>query len=113
MNRLWIAIAAWGFTTVPAFAASPDPKDLTIPSVELSKARELVRLLASEVYKEREQAQDDLAQMGRLARPALLEALTTDPNPEIRTRTSRLLPRAEAADLQARIETFLADAEAK
>ena len=113
MNRFWIAIAAWGFTTIPAFAASPDPKDLTIPSVELSKARELVRLLASEVYKEREQAQDDLAKMGRLARPALLEALTTDPNPEIRTRTSRLLPRAEAADLQARIDTFLADAEAK
>lgn len=113
MNRLWIALAAWGLAALPASAASPDPKDLAIPQVEMSRARELVRQLASEVYKEREQAQDELAKMGRLARPALSEALSTDPSPEIRARTSRLLPRAETADLQARIETFLADTEAK
>lgn len=113
MNRLWIALAAWGFASGVAGAASPDPKDLIVPPAEMSRARELVRMLSSEVFKEREQAQESLAKMGRLARPALLEALTTDPNPEIRTRTLRLMPRAEAADLQARIDTFLADTEAK
>lgn len=113
MNRFWMALAAVGLMGTPAFAASPDPKDLAIPAVEMSRARELVRQLASESYKEREQAQDELAKMGRLARPALSEALATDPSPEIRARASRLIPRAEAADLQARIDTFLADTEAK
>ncbi len=113
MNRFWMALAAAGLMGTPAFAASPDPKDLAIPAVEMSRARELVRQLASEAYKEREHAQDELAKMGRLARPALSEALATDPSPEIRARTSRLLPRAETADLQARIDTFLADTEAK
>jgi hypothetical protein len=112
MNRLWIVLTAMGLAS-PAMAASPDPKDLIVPPAEISRARELVRLLASEVYKEREQAQDDLAKMGRLARPALAEALATDPSPEIRSRALRLLPRAEAADLQARIDTFLADTDAK
>lgn len=113
MNRLWIAFAAWSLVSATAGAASPDPKDLVVPPVEMSKARELVRQLASEVFKEREQAQDALAKMGRLARPALIEGLTTDPSPEVRSRSMRLLPRAEAADLQARIDTFLADTEAK
>jgi hypothetical protein len=113
MNRLWIAMAAGVLASGMASAASPDPKDLIIPPVEVSKARELIRGLSSEVFKEREQAQDALAKMGRLARPALLEALTSDPSPEVRTRTLRLLPRAEAADLQARIDTFLADKDAK
>ena len=112
MNRLWMALAIASLAT-PARAASPDPKDLAIPQVEMSKARELIRQLASESYKERETAQDELAKMGRLARPALGEAIATDPSPEIRARTSRLLPRAEAADLQARIDTFLADTESK
>jgi len=113
MNRLWIAMAAWCLASGAAGAASPDPKDLIIPPAETSRARELVRQLTSEVFKEREQAHDALAKMGRLARPALLEALTSDPSPEVRTRTLRLIPRAEAADLQARIDTFLADTEAK
>jgi hypothetical protein len=112
MNRSWLAIAAL-LMAGPAPAASPDPKTLAIPQAEAAKARELVRRLASEAYKEREQAQDELSRMGRLARPALLEAIGADPNPEIRARTARLLPRAEAADLQARIDTFLADAESK
>jgi hypothetical protein len=112
MKRFW-ATAIWCLATLTAGAASPNPKDLVIPSPELSKARDLVRQLASESYKEREQAQDDLAKMGRLARPALTEALANDPSPEIRARTARLLPRAEAAELQARIDTFLADTDSK
>jgi hypothetical protein len=111
MKRLGLVVLAWGLTVVAADAASPDPKDLVIPPQELSKARSLVRKLGSELFREREEAQDELVKMGRLARPALLEALDSDPNPVVRFRVSRLLPRAEAAGLQARIDTFLADAD--
>lgn len=113
MKRLCLVLFACGLWAVPADGASPDPKDLAIPQQELSKARTLVRKLGSELFREREEAQDDLVKMGRLARPALLEALNSDPSPEVRFRVSRLLPRAEAADLQARIDTFLADADGK
>jgi len=112
MNRLWamvVGLAAAG----PAGAVSPDPKDLAVPPQELSKARELVRKLGSPVFADRERAQDDLAKMGRLAKPALVEALAAEPKPEVRARSARLIPRAEAADLQARIDTFLADADLK
>src|SRR5437660_6360350 len=90
-------------------AASPDPKQLVVPPAELVKARELVRLLGSEDYAEREDAQKALAKMGRLARPVLAEAAYTDPSAEIRSRAARLLPRAEAEELKARLDTFLAD----
>jgi hypothetical protein len=51
--------------------------------------------------------------MGRMARPPLLEAASTDPDPEVRFRCSRLLPKAGADDLKARLDTFLADTESK
>jgi hypothetical protein len=51
--------------------------------------------------------------MGRLARPALLEGATSDPDPEVRYRCARLLPKAGADDLKARLDTFLADTEGK
>ena len=117
MNRLGLAavLLACGLFAAPAAAAapSPDPKDLSVPSQELSKAKELVRKLGSESFREREDAQDELSRMGRLAIPALVEAAAAEPSPEIRFRVARLLPRAETADLQARIDTFLADADGK
>ena len=113
MNRLWAVVFACGLLATQAAAAPPDPKELAVPAEELSRARLLVKQLGSAVFRDREQAESELAKMGRLARPALLEALRTDPNPEIRSRVSRLLPRADAADLQARIDTFLADTEGK
>jgi hypothetical protein len=108
-----MAFVICGLSALPVLGASPDPKDLTIPPQELSKARDLIRRLGSEIYKEREEAQADLAKMGRLARPALLEAVTVDPDPEVRFRCSRLLPKAGADDLKARLDTFLADTENK
>jgi len=96
-----------------AAGASPDPKDLAIPPHELSKARELVKRLGSEVYREREEAHAELAKMGRLARPVLVEAAANDADPEVRYRCSRLLPKAGADDLKARLDTFLADADSK
>ncbi|HEY1188016.1 MAG TPA: hypothetical protein VGE74_10180 [Gemmata sp.] len=97
----------------PAAGASPDPKDLVVPPEELSKARELVRRLGSESYRDREEAQNELAKMGRRAKQALVEAAGTDTDPEIRSRSLRLLPKSEADDLQARINTFLEDKDGK
>lgn len=113
MKRFWAAVLGGGLLAAPAGAVTPDPKDLAVPPADVSKARLLVRKLGDGAFGERERAHDELAKMGRLAKPALVEALAADPHPEIRTRSARLLPRAEAADLQARIDTFLADADAK
>jgi hypothetical protein len=112
MIRLSFVVLAL-FLAGPALAGSPDPKSLDIPAEELSRARELVQQLGSEDYAEREQAEQELAKMGRLARPALLEAANTDPNQEIRSRASGLLPRATALDFKARLDVFLADADGK
>ena len=98
---------------LPGFAASPNPKDLAVPPAELARARELVRKLGSDEFATRDEAQSELAKMGRLAKPALAEAVNTDPDPEVRFRCRMLLPRAEAADLQARLEVFLADEKGK
>lgn len=112
MSRV-LALLVFGLSVVPALGSSPDPKNLVIPSEETSRARELIRKLGSEVYREREDAHAELAKMGRLARPALLEAAASAADPEVRFRCSRLLPKAGADDLKARLDTFLADAEGK
>jgi hypothetical protein len=106
-------VVAVALISAPVLAASPDPKDLGVSAEELSKARELVRRLGSEIYREREEAQAELAKMGRLAKKVLAEAVISDNDPEIRLRVSQLLPKANAADLQARIDTFMADTECK
>ena len=94
-------------------ASSPDPKDLAIPPAELTRARDLVRRLGSDLFRERENAHTDLAKMGRLAKPVLTDAALTDPDPEVRARVSRLLPKATADDMKARLDTFLADSDGK
>ena len=68
MTRLSRHFCWRSFASRSPAAASPDPKDLAIPPQELSQARELVQQLGSEVYREREEAQAELAKMGRLAR---------------------------------------------
>ncbi|MBX9627014.1 MAG: hypothetical protein K2X82_24645 [Gemmataceae bacterium] len=113
MNRLGVGIGLLAVLASAAGAASPDPKDLAIPSRELEKARVLARDLGSDLFRDRERAERELAAMGRLARPVLAEVAAADPSPEVRSRVARLLPRAEAADLQARVDTFLADADGK
>jgi hypothetical protein len=117
MNRIGAVLFACGVAAVvqagAARAASPDPKDLTVPAQELSKARALLQKLGSESYRDREDAQAELAKMGRLAKGVLAEAATGDEDPEIRLRAARLLPKANAADLKARIDTFLEDKEGK
>lgn len=94
-------------------AVSPDPRSLIIPPEVLAQAREHVRLLGSEDFPEREGAEAALAAMRRLARPALLEAVARDPDPEVRARAARLLPKATEDDLRARLAAFLADVEGR
>ncbi len=113
MIRLsFVALVAAGLAGT-ALAGSPDPKSLEVPADELARARELVQQLGSDQFTTREKAEQELAKMGRLARPVLLEAANTDPNQEVRARCSGLLPKATALDLKARIDVVLADTEGK
>lgn len=113
MLRTCFAFSLFIGLTAPVAASSPDPKSLSIPSDELSKSRDLVKQLGSEQFNEREEAELALAKMGRLARPALLEGVNSDPNAEVRSRCSTLLPKATALEMKARMDVFLADVEGK
>ncbi|MCI0704359.1 MAG: hypothetical protein L0241_25145 [Planctomycetia bacterium] len=113
MYRAGLVFACLFATAGWATAASPNPEDLAIPPAVQEKAKELVQQLGSEEFAERENAQQELAEMGRLARPALLEGVNTDPDPEVRLRCAQLLPNATALDIKARLDTFLADTEGK
>jgi hypothetical protein len=112
MTRLGCAIAVTVVSAAAGSACSPDPRDLAVPAAELARAKALVRQLTSPAYDEREAAAAELARMGRLARPALATA-AADPDPEVRARAARLLPRAEADELAARLDAFLADTDAR
>lgn len=91
---------------------SPDPASLAVAPEQVAKARDLVRQLGSTAYRDRDRATRELANMGRAALAALADN-RDHPDPEVRTRVVALLPRAEADDLRARIDAFLADADAK
>jgi hypothetical protein len=97
----------------PPRAVSPDPRSLAVPAEELSRARELVVQLGSEDFRRREEATEELTHMGRLARPVLLEAVNTSPDPEVRLRCSELLPKALDSEIQARLATLRADVEGR
>ena len=98
---------------IPAVGSSPDPKRLAVPPEDMLKAQDLVRQLGSDDFPTRESAHDRLAKMGRLAKPALSSALASNPDPEVRSRCRELMPKAAAADLKARLATFLADTDGK
>lgn len=115
MTRTTFLVAAvagvFAFSLV-GFAADPDPKSLAIPAADAARAADLVRQLGSPVYQDREDASRQLRALGRKA-IAALEAGTDDPDLEVRHRCELLLPAAEAEDFAARLDTFLADADAK
>jgi hypothetical protein len=90
---------------------SPDPATLAVAPEQVAKARDLVRQLGSTAYRDRDRAARELAGMGRAALTALADN-RDHPDPEVRTRVVALLPRAEADDLRARIDAFLADTDA-
>ncbi len=116
MLRPGFALVLLTALAAPAGAANkpnPDPKSLAIPAGELSKARDLVQRLGSDTFADREDAERDLVAMGRLARPALLDGVSRDPDPEVRARCRALLPRADAQEIAARLAAFTADVEGK
>src|SRR5262245_30278528 len=96
-------------STGVALAAGPSAGD----PADNKKAKELVALLGSPKYKERERAATELIRMGRAAKPALVEGKTNSPDPEVQTRCQQLLPQALALDLMFRINRFLKDSEGK
>jgi len=113
MSRLWAALVAGVAAVGAGRADEPPPPAVDIPTEQLAKARLLVRQLGSPSYHDREDATAELAKLGRVARSALAEAVATSPDYEVRARAARLLPKAEAADLQIRIAAFVADADGK
>ncbi len=113
MLRACVAFVALVGFVATASAADPDPKSLVVPPEDLSKARELVQKLGSESYTDRETAERGLMEMGRAARAVLLDAVNLDADPEVRARASRLLPKANALEMKARLDTFLADTDSK
>lgn len=106
-----LLVAAAAGLARPAAPTTPDPKTLEVPEEVLQRAKQLVRQLGSDNYVERELAEQELLRLGRLARPALLEAVHDDPDAEVRFRCQTLLPRATSLELKARLELFLADAD--
>jgi hypothetical protein len=74
-----IAPAPIAAVAPPARAVSPDPRSLIVPPAVLAQARELVTHLGSDDFATRETAAADLARLGGLARPALLEAVNGHP----------------------------------
>jgi hypothetical protein len=96
-------------TTGVELTAGPTPPD----PADNKKAKELVVLLGSPKYKERERAATELIKMGRAAKPALVDGKTNSPDPEVQTRCQQLLPQALALDLMFRIDRFLKDTDGK
>jgi hypothetical protein len=109
MHRFRLVVAYVFAATGAAGGVSPDPADLVIPADVQTRARALVERLGSEDFDTREEAQKQLAALGRLALPALVTGLRASPNPEVRSRCEQLLPAATALDVKARLDTFLAD----
>src|SRR6476469_430118 len=85
-----------------AFAAPSVAND----SPENRKAKELVNLLASSKYRNRERAATELIKMGRAAKPALIDG-KNHADPEVQSRCQQLLPQALALDLMFRVDRFL------
>jgi hypothetical protein len=112
MTHLAVAavMIAWSVTSG---SVTGDPKSLEVPAAEREKARALVRRLGSADFRERDEATKRLRAMGRLALPVLTAAAAADPDAEVRFRCEGLIPAAAAADFDARLVVFLADAQGK
>jgi hypothetical protein len=92
----------------PVWAVDPNPAMLRLKPEDSAKARELIAQLGAINFRERDTASRELAKMGRLALPALVEG-RYHPDPEVEARIRDLYPQAAMDDLRARIDTFLAD----
>ena len=115
MSRLLLSwLLAASAIASPGMAADvdPDPKSLAVPAELDTKSRELIRQLAKASYPDREQAHRELRNLGRMALPAIEDALANSSSAEVQLRCEMLLARAVGEDVKARVECFLADTKA-
>lgn len=97
----------------PLQLANPDPASLVVPPDVNERAAELVRQLGHPDFATREQAQQELREMGRLALPAIVEGIETSDVPEVARRCDLLYPRAHSLEIRARVDCFSADTAGK
>jgi hypothetical protein len=96
------------FVIATGSANPPDPTSLIASPEQTARARELVRQLGNDAYRDRDRAERELRRMGRFAITALAEGVAS-PDPEVRVRCEALLPLAAADDVAARLAVFLTD----
>jgi hypothetical protein len=96
-----------------AQGANPDPKSLDVPPAVAAEAKDLAKKLGSLNSPDRQRAALDLRKLGRLALPALVEALRDSEDAEVRKLIETILAAAREDDLRARIDCFVADGEGK
>ena len=115
MTRSGLSLFLLVMLALPAggIDADPDPKSLEVPAEVDRKSREAIRAFAGVSFAERERANRELKEFGRMALPALRDALATSSSAEVQLRCEMLLPRAAAEDFRARVDCFLADAKGK
>jgi hypothetical protein len=97
----------------PIQVANPDPASLVVPPDVDERARELVKQLGDPDFPTREQAQQELRELGRLALPAIVEGIETSDVPEVARRCDLLYPRAHTLEIRARVDCFSADTAGK
>jgi hypothetical protein len=111
--RFIISSALVLLLSTPLLAVDPNPKSLAVPADQLARAKELVSQLRNENVDVRDKASTELAKMGRLALPVLLDTLKATTSNEVETRIELLLPASRKDDFIARYPVFLADKDRK
>ena len=111
--RLTISSALVLTLSTPLFAVDPNPKSQAIPADQVARAKKLVRQLRNDDVDVRDKASSELAKMGRLSLPVLLDTLKATTSNEVETRIELLLPTARKDDFIARYPVFLADKDRK
>lgn len=106
--RYSLAVSAMIFGLAMAVGQASNPAALQLRPEDTARAQKQIERLGDKSYRVREEARRELAKMGRLAVRALEAGLRSDIT-EVRLACESLLPEAEAAELQARIQAFLAD----
>jgi WD40 repeat protein len=107
-ERTWDSLAgsdaASAYAAVQAMAEAPDraipllrARLAPAPAPDAAKLKGLIAGLGSDEFADRERAAAELGKLGRLAEPALRDALRATPSPEVSRRAGELLERLAAA----------------
>ena len=93
--------------------SSGNPRILAVLPETAKQVRALVRQLDDDDVDVRDKASEELAKLGRLALPILLETMQKSPPSEVEFRVVKLLAKARTEDFNARYPVFLADKKLK